>query len=459
MDKTVSLGASIGVLVVTVILIAVSVYQGIGVFYPLAAGFVLCSGVVIKSGYSIKELYKMIKEGIFKTYNIMIILSLIGILIGVWIAGGVVPAMIYYGFKLINLKFFLVTVFFVCSLISMVLGTAVGTVSTVGIAFLGIGSGLDFSLPLVAGAVISGAFVGDRTSPLSGAANLVAAMTGTEVTGNIKHLFSTAIPAYLLSALVYMLAGLKFGGEGDLTRIFVLQGLLEENFLLPLYTLIPPALILVLALFRIKTMHNLLIGIVSGSMLAVFVQRVPIGRVLLSMIIGCKVNTGVTELDGILSGGGLIVMFNMLIIIVVASALSGVLYSSGIIDRIMGGFLEGIKSRKMLIFKTVFVSFLSALLGCNQAIAIIMPSQIMRDHYHRLGVSSKTFARTLSDSAVLLSPLVPWNIAGLAPAAIMGMGVVDFLPFAVFCYITPLVTLLYGWKGWMITEKSSQSLS
>lgn len=458
MTRTIPLAPSIAVLSIIILMVAFSIYLGYSVFYALAAGLVLCCWAALKCGFSFREVFGMAKEGVWKVRNIVVILSLIGALIGVWIAGGIVPAMIYYGFKLINLNYFLVTIFIVCSLISMVLGTAIGTVSTVGIAFMGIGAGLGLPLPVVAGAIISGAFLGDRTSPLSSAANLVAAMTETDVSSNLRHLFSTAFPAYMISAFIYIIMGFGIrGGEADLSRAVLLQEIIQENFNLSAFALVPPAIIVTLALLKVKTVYNLIIGIASGISIAVIYQKVSIREVLTALLTGYRASTGVAQANAILSGGGIVVMANMLLVVIAASALSGVLYSTGIISSVMGGFLKGIKEQKGLISKTVLFSLVSAAFGCNQTIAIVLPSQVMRDLYAKLGVSRKTLARTLSDSAILLSPLIPWNVAGLAPSAVLGVEVIKYLPFAFFCYTTPLITLLYGWKGWIIREDCALS--
>ena len=390
-------------------------------------------------GYKWPEIEDMLFSSFKNIGNVIMILFLIGMMIGIWIAIGTVPTMIYYGLKTINPRYFLVLSFISTSIVSMAVGTAVGTASTIGLALISIAESLGLSLPLAAGAIISGSYVGDRMSPVSSIANITAHSAESDLMDMVYHMFYSAVPAYIVSAIIYLIIGLNSETFIDQPGNFAnLTNILNSNFFISIWMLLPPLLIILLAVLRMPTILNLSLNIIFSLILGVFVVGKSWSTLLNIMFRGFSEMTGITFIDNIISRGGLTSMLELISLIIFAVILGGLLEQIGVLDSILRPFVKHIKEKLQLIAVTFISSIISAVLGCNQFLAVFLPARMLRSHYDEMGLKRKDLARALGDSGLVFSPLIPWNVNALMMTAVLGVKTLDYMYFAFFILLMPL---------------------
>ncbi len=418
---------------------------------------VITSVLALIWGFSWKEIEGKMIEGFGGVGRVIIILLLIGVLIGIWIGAGTVPSMIYYGLQIVSPKFFVLTTFLLCSFISLAIGTAIGTVSTIGLAMVSIGIGLKMPLPLIAGAVISGAYFGDRMSPVSSIAIMTAHSADVDLYDMVKHMIYTVIPPFIISGIVYTFLGFKYSqGIGSTGEINILLTNFAENFEISYLLLIPPLLIIVLAIKRLPTIPNLVVSIISTLILGMLFSGKGWTFLLNTMFYGFESQTGVKVIDQLLSRGGLVSMLELVALIIMTSMLGGLFEGLGILRVLLARLMSSVRTTGQLIFATMVSSVLTAMLGCNQLLAVYLPGKMMASKFDELGVSRKDLARALGDSGLILSPMIPWNINGLMMAGILGVSVLEFIPYAFLPMLLPIFSLLYGFTGFTIKVRQRE---
>ncbi len=411
------------------------------VYYGLILGLLAAIAVLKINGFAINQIVQMIGKGISKNLRVLVVLIFVGMVIGLWKINGVIPTMIYYGFEILNPHIYLLSVFAICSLISMILGTAVGTVSTVGIVLIGIGTGMGVPSEVIAGAVVSGAFLGDRSSPISSVLNLVSGVTETKINSNFRYFFTTMIPGILLSVIFYYIVGRKFSTfEMDNSKIMMFKNILESYYIITPWLLLPPIIIIIFAIFKVPTLYNMGAAVVIGIIFAIMTQGISIIDSFKSALFGYFPIVP-QEYYVSLSGGGIYSFKTMLIVLLCATSLNGIFEGTNMIYKIIEPVVDRLKNNKDILFFTVFFSSLVAMLACNQVISVIIPSGLLLRIYKEREMDNKLLARTLSDSGVMLSSIIPWNVAALTPASVMGVSVIDYLPYAFLSYIMPIITL------------------
>lgn len=397
-------------------------------------------------GYKWIEIEEMLFSSFKNIGNVIMILFLIGMMIGIWIAIGTVPTMIYYGLKTINPRYFLVLSFISTSIVSMAVGTAVGTASTIGLALISIAESLGLSMPLAAGAIISGSYVGDRMSPVSSIANITAHSTGTDLMDMVYHMFYTALPAYLTAALIYLVIGLNSQSVINQSNNFSdLISLLNDHFFISFWMLLPPIVIIILALMRMPTIINLSLNIIFSIFLGVFIVGKNWSELLNIMFGGFTEMTGISFIDNIISRGGLTSMLELISLIIFAVILGGILEQIGVLDSILKPFLKHIKEKLHLLSVTFFSSIISAVLGCNQFLAVFLPARMLIKYYDKMEFERKDLARALGDSGLVFSPLIPWNVNALMMTAVLGVKTLDYMYFAFFILLMPFSNLLVSY--------------
>jgi len=394
-------------------------------------------------GYRWKKIEKMMFSSFRSIGNVIIILFLIGMMIGLWIAIGTVPTMIYYGLETINPEYFLVLSFISTSLVSMAIGTAVGTASTIGLALISIAETLGMSLPLAAGAIISGAYVGDRMSPVSSIANITAHSAEADILEMVKSMMKTTILPYIIAAIVYLIIGLNLGGIGENAGEFLeLTSALDSYFMISFWMLLPPILIISMAFLKVPTIINLAININFSLILGIAITDRSWSGLLNIMFQGFDESSGITFIDNILARGGLTSMLELISLIIFAVILGGLLEQLGVLDSILKPIVHHITGKIKLAVVTVFSSILSAILGCNQFLAVFLPARMLIPHYDRIKVKRKELARALGDSGLVFSPLIPWNVNALMMTAVLGVDTFYYAPYAFFILLMPLSNIL-----------------
>lgn len=425
---------------------------------PLLLGGVFAGCLsIFKLGFTWKELEDGVLETINTTMQSILILLVVGILIGTWIIGGIVPSMIYWGLNLLSPSIFLVATTLICSIVSISTGSSWTTVGTIGIALLGIGSALGIPNSIIAGAIISGAYFGDKMSPLSDTTNLAPAMAGTNLFDHIKHMLYTTTPALLISLLIYAILGMKYSGSQiNTAQITEIQNTLLNSFntLSPFLFLVPVGVI-AMVILKVPAIPALMIGALAGGLVAMVFQGNSFADVIVTAKVGYTSNSGMVFVDELLSRGGLESMLDTVALMMCALVTGGILEKSGILQALADSILKIAKGTFGLIAATIFTAIGTNLAVADQYLAIVIPGSMYRDAFKKQGLAAKNLSRALEDSATITSPLIPWNTCGAYMSATMGISCFAFLPFAFFNLLCPIVSLFYGLTGISI-EKIQQ---
>ncbi|MCF8008783.1 MAG: hypothetical protein K9K32_03360 [Halanaerobiales bacterium] len=393
-------------------------------------------------GFNWEKLEKMMFSSFAKIGNVLIIIMLIGMIIGIWIESGTVPTMIYFGLKFLKPQYFYLISFILSSFVSIAIGTAFGTVSTVGLALISIAQGMGISLPLAAGSIISGAYVGDRMSPLSSIAILTAHSAGSDIHEMIKKMLKTFWPPFIISAIIYFILGFRYQGFSyDPTQINILLEGLKNYYLISFIMLIPPLMIIILAVRKVPTILNLIINLLISSTMALLISKMTVIRVVNSIYSGAIAKSNIDLLNKLLTRGGLVSMLELVSLIILAVVLGGLLEKLGILNTILERIISNIKSKSHLVTVTMISSFVTALLGCNQLLAVFLPGKMLAGKYDQINVPRSILARSLGDSGLILSPLIPWNINALMMMGILGVHTLQYIKYSFFPLLVPLTGL------------------
>lgn len=425
----------------------------IPVHIPLVGAAAVASLMALRLGLSWRDVEHSYLEGIKLALAACLILLVVGMLIGTWIAGGIVPMLIVYGLKLISPDYFLVAACGCCAVVAIATGSSWTTAGTVGIAFIGIGTGLGIPLPMVAGAIVSGAYFGDKMSPLSDTTNLAPAVAGAELFDHVRHMAWTTGPSMTIALVLYWLLGLRYGGDsGSMENVRVITETLTRSYTITPWLLIPPVFIVAMVIKRVPALPAVLIGAVLGGIWANIFQGTTLASTLDVAYNGVKAATGVAAVDELLSRGGMSSMFGTIGIIFCAMCFGGVMERSGMLRAIAEAILRTAKSTGSLITATLGTCLGSNIVAPDQYLSIVVPGRMYREAYRKAGLHPKNLSRALEDSATITSPLIPWNSCGAFMFATLGVFPLAYAPFAFLNLINPVISAIYGWTGWTIEK-------
>ncbi|WP_323713119.1 Na+/H+ antiporter NhaC family protein [Gloeocapsopsis dulcis] len=351
-------------------------------------------------------------------------------------AAGTVPALVYYGIQFLNPRYFILSAFILTSMVSVLLGTSFGTVSTIGVALIIMARESNVNSHIVAGAIIAGAYVGDRASPMSSSANLVATITRTKLYVNLKNMAITGWLPLLAASFIYLV--LSISNPVSATDNILLNEI-PQFFSINLYVLLPALVILFLSLFQVEVKLTLLLSIVTSLVIGITLQKYSIFQLINYAVFGFELDT-TTALTPILKGGGIISMLKVSLVVIISTALAGIIAGTRILEFVEV-FLNKAKTRSSLFLGTIIVGIAAAAFGCTQTIAILLTQQLVQESYQNKKLDNYQLAVDLENTVVVLSPLVPWNIAGLVPATIL-MTDLGFIPYAFYLYLLPLFSLM-----------------
>ncbi len=376
---------------------------------------------------SVKEILKMIIDGAKTSKNILIVFFLVGILTALWRDCGTIPTIIAYTVDLINPKSFVFMTFALCCLVSFLIGTSFGSAATMGVICVTMGAAMGANPVLSGGAMLSGVLFGDRCSPVSTSALLVSELTGTNIYENIKQMFKTAAVPFILTSLIYIAAG--FFSHTDESKTDIAQLFAKEVKITP-FALIPAAVILILALFKVKTRISMLCSIIAAFFVSLFVQKTEFLSLLECAVTGYKAK--LPELSSMLDGGGISSMVRVLLIVCISSAYSGIFNATGMLTSLIQK-LENLSQKTGNFAVTVFVSIFTSMISCNQTLAIILSDSLCS----KLEKDREQFAVDLENSVVVIAPLIPWSIAGAVPLTSAGAPTASLFA-ACYLYLLPL---------------------
>ncbi|MDO6353676.1 Na+/H+ antiporter NhaC family protein [Caloramator sp. CAR-1] len=414
------------------IFIFISMLLNISIIYPLIIGLLLFSFYSYKLGFSFNEILKMIFKGGKKSTVVIKIFILIGAVMGVWLSSGVVPYIVYLGIKFMNPKFFLVYTFIICSITSYLIGSAFGTVGTIGIALIILAKGAGININLAAGAILSGSFFGDRCSPMSSSANLVANLTETELYVNVKNMIKNSLIPTVITILIYLLLSINL--NISMVNKNIVKDISKEFILTP-YLLLPAIIIIILSLFKVDVKKSISVSIIAAIFLDVFVQNRNIVETLKYMIFGFKIDNN-NLVAQIIKGGGILSMLKVSMIVFLSSAYSGIFEETKMLQKIEGGIAR-LSERIGNTPSTIMVSIITSMIGFTQALAVILAVQFAKGLYK----DKYKLALDIENSAIVIAPLIPWNIAGAVPASIMGVNS-GLIIYAVYLYVLPIYNII-----------------
>jgi NhaC family Na+:H+ antiporter len=378
-------------------------------------------------------------------------------MIGTWIMGGVVPSMIYYGLKVLSPGIFLVATLIICSIVSLGTGSSWSTAGTVGVALVGVGQGLGVPVAMVAGAIVSGAYFGDKMSPLSDTTNLAPAVAGTDLFSHVRHMVYTTGPAYFISIVLYGLLGTRFSGGGmKAENIEVILSTIKSNFFIHPILLLPPLLVIVMVVKKIPPLPALLGGTALGGIFAIIAQSKPLSEVIQAAQSGYVSQSGVKMVDDLLTRGGLESMMTTVALIICALSFGGIMEKTGMLEVLARALLKRVKRTGSLVAATLFSCIALNAVASDQYIAIIIPGRMYKKAFDERGLHPKNLSRLLEGSGTLSSPLIPWNSCGAFMHAALGVNPLLYLPYAFFNLIVPLVCVFYGYTG-ITMEKIKES--
>lgn len=390
----------------------------------------------------------------------IIILLLIGSLAGTWLLSGIVPAMIYYGLQILNPTIFLVAACIVCSVVSIATGSSWTTAATVGIALIGIGKALGLHEGMVAGAVLSGAYFGDKMSPLSDTTNLAPAMAGTDLFTHIRYMAYTTVPSITIALIVFLILGFTTGANGDVNQTQEILTAISSKFNVSGWLFLVPVVVVFLIVKKMPAIPAILIGALLGAGFALIFQPDIIVAVsdwegtrgeqtfvgiMKSLYGDIAIVTGNEIVDDLLTSGGMYGMLNTVWLILSAMIFGGIMEASGMLKRIAEGVISGINSIGSLVASTVGTCVFFNITASDQYLAIVVPGRMYADIYKDKGLAPENLSRTLEDSGTVTSVLVPWNTCGAYHSNVLGVSTFAYAPFAIFNYISPLMTIAFAY--------------
>ncbi len=430
-----------------------------GPHIPIVFSTAVAAAVAIKAGYKWAEIETYIIETMATSLQAIAILLIVGALIGTWILSGVVPTMIYYGLKIISPKAFLVIACLLCGIVSLATGSSWSTVGTVGIALVGIGQAMNIPLPMVAGAIVTGAYCGDKMSPLSDTTNMAPAVAGSELFEHIKHMVYTVTPSLLISLVLYGILGFKYGGSAiDSTNIDTMLNVLSSKFVISPILLIPPVLVIAMVVKKIPALPGLFGGALLAAIFALIIQNSSLADVVNVSFSGYTSETGIELIDSLLSRGGMSSMGWTITLIFVAMGYGGVIQKTGMLNAIVDKILASANSTGSLILATLLTCIAINILTASQYLSIVITGNMYRERFIEKGLHPKNLSRCLEDAGTVTSPLIPWNNCGAFMASTLGVPVLAYAPFAFLCYLNPIISAIYGYTGFTI-EKLDKSNS
>jgi Na+:H+ antiporter, NhaC family len=430
----------------------------------LSASVGMLIGIV--NGFRWKQLEQGIVHGISLALGAMLILLVVGALIGTWILAGIVPTMIYYGLGVLTPTVFYAAACVICCVVALATGSSWTTAGTIGVALIGIATAQGLHLGLAAGAVISGAYFGDKMSPLSDTTNLAPAMAGTELFTHIRHMTWTTIPSIVLAIVLFGVIGVTAAAPADTAGVEEIRLALATHFAIGPHLLMPVALVLFLVVARMPAFPALLLGALAGGLFAVLFQRdavllyvddADLSRPVallqgawMALFAGYSLDSGNAALDELLSRGGMAAMLTTVWLILSAMMFGAVMETTGMLQRLAAAILGTVRGTGSLIGATLATAFGMNVIASDQYIAIVLPGRMFRAEYRRRGLHPKNLSRSLEDAGTLTSVLVPWNTCGAFMAQTLGIATFTYAPFAFFNLINPFVALAYGFTGFTI---------
>nr|WP_136250044.1 Na+/H+ antiporter NhaC [Ningiella ruwaisensis] len=468
-QKTPTLVDALIPIIVLIILMGSSVYLfGYDSSYgpnqiALLIGMFLAALIGLKNGHTWKSIEEGIVTGISMSLGACLILLAVGSLIGTWMLAGTVPTLIYYGLSVLNPTFFYAASCIICAIVAMSIGSSWTTAATIGVALIGVATGMDLSLAITAGAIVSGAYFGDKLSPLSETTNLAPAVAGTDLFEHIKYMLWTTVPSFLIALVLFSILGLQEDSANVSDRIGEMQGILLQEFSIAWYNLIPLFALLALAINKVPAFPAVSIGAALGAIWALVFQTDLVSSMMsdssfnpfitslmvvwTALFDGVSFSTSDESLNDLLSRGGMSSMLNTIWLIICAMSFGAVLERVGLLTAIVSAALKGATSAGAMVSRTILTCIGTNLVTADQYISIVMPGRMYKEEFEKRNLHQLNLSRSLEDGGTITSPLIPWNTCGAYMHSVLGVHPFSYIFYTFFNLINPILAIIYAYFG------------
>ena len=421
--------------------------------------------IAFRLGASWEKIRNKIVKTIGKSMPAILILLLIGALSGTWLLSGVIPAFIYYGLDVLHPSIFLFATVVISSLISLATGSSWSTIATVGVALLGIGHAMGINDAVTAGAIVSGAYFGDKMSPLSDTTNLAPAMAGTDIYTHIRYMMYTTVPSMTITLIIFLIIGFTYDFQSDATEIEQVQNAIAETFNITPWLFLVPVFLIFIIIKKVKPIPSMLLGTLAGGLFGIIFQADIVNEisgiadnyakssyisVMQAMYGDLEINTANEKINDLFGTSGMAGMLNTIWLILSAMVFGGVMESSGMLKKITTSVMKKVKSTGSLIASTAATCIFFNATASDQYIAIVVPGRMYNKAFQEKGLKPEVLSRTLEDAGTVTSVLIPWNTGGATQAKVLGVATIDYLPYAFFNLISPLMTVLVAYLNFKI---------
>ncbi len=410
---------------------------------------------------------QVVEEGVIHGTKIatisMMILMFIGVMIPAWIAAGTIPTLIYYGLKIIAPSIFFVTTIIVCSISALATGTSWGTAATFGVALMGIGAGLGANPAITAGCIITGALFGDKLSPVSDTTNLSAGVCEVNLFDNIKSVLYTTLPGYILALVIAAVLGIKYsGGNVNSEQVSGILTTIQANFnITPVYALVsllPIVVVGVMVMKKLSALATMVAAALTGMLIAILLQGYNIYDMMSFMNYGFVIDTGNFDVDKLMNRGGLQSMMWTVSIGYLGLSFGGILEKAGVLNTLLNSTKLITKNARNLVTAQMGAGILTIMLSASPYVAMLIPGRMFMPGYKKLGIKGTVCSRTLENSGVCVDPLIPWSLGAVYYTGVLGVGPLEYAPYAVLCWSVPIIALIYAWTGLFIWKEDPEEI-
>ncbi len=420
----------------------------------------LAAAIGSRLGYKWTDIRDQIVKTIGSAMPAILILLLIGALAGTWLISGVVPALIYYGLDILHPRIFLFAALIICMLVSLTTGSSWSTIATIGVALLGIGKAMGISSPIVAGAIVSGAYFGDKMSPLSDTTNLAPAMAGTDLFTHVRYMLFTTVPSTIITLIIFLIIGFNLDLTNTGQNVVAVQDAISNTFKITPWLFLVPAILFLIILKNVPPLPALAAGVLLGGIFAVIFQphiikdlagttgtyaRASYTAVMEAIYGEVKIVTPDKTMNDLFSTTGMAGMLNTIWLILSAMIFGGVMQSIGMLGKITQSVIDKVKTDASLIASTAFSCIFFNITASDQYISIVVPGKMYSEAFKKRGLKPEVLSRTLEDSGTVTSVLIPWNTGGATQARVLGVPTIEYLPFAFFNLISPVMTIIFAY--------------
>jgi NhaC family Na+:H+ antiporter len=439
----------------------------------LLFGAVVAAIIGIRQGFKWNTIQIGMINSIKSSLGAILILLVIGALSGTWMISGVVPSMIYYGLDILNPSFFLVATCIICAIVALATGSSWSTIATVGLALLGIGGVMGISEGMIAGAIISGAYFGDKMSPLSDTTNLAPAMAGTDLFTHIRYMMYTTVPTLIITLIIFFILGFSIDSKTDAAGIESMQSILDSTFVISPWLFLVPMVVIGLIVMKVDALPALFFGTIAGSFAAIIAQPNIVNQLsgiyddyfmssyttfFNTIAAESSIETGNAAVNDLLSTGGMSGMLNTIWLVLCSMCFGGAMEVTGMLKKITSSIISRVESAGSLIAKTAGTCIFFNATASDQYLAIVVPGRMFVNEYRDRGLKPENLSRTLEDSGTVTSPLFPWNTCGAYHAGVLGVATGTYWMYCFFNLISPIMTILYGFLNIRIRRYSKEEM-